>query len=74
MPVIVYNEVFLCVVSVESQQQQAEERAGKLKQILVKTKKDLADARKVVSHQVIINLSGLFYAFPDSLSPKLVKA
>ena len=33
----------------ESQHNQAEERGNKLKALLVKTKKDLAEAKKVVS-------------------------
>ena len=35
--------------TVEEQHIQAEERGNKLKQLLVKTKKDLADAKKLVS-------------------------
>ena len=39
---------FLFLDALEDQHNQAEERANKLKQLLVKAKKDLTDAKKLV--------------------------
>ena len=40
----------------EENRSQAEERGNKLKQLLVKTKKELADSRKVESDQKSVDL------------------
>ena len=41
----------VCSESAEAQSSAAEDRANKLKQLLVKSKKDLAEAKKVVSNK-----------------------
>ena len=43
-----HHAIVLLIDAVEEQHTQAEERANKLKQLLVKAKKDLTDAKKLV--------------------------
>jgi len=45
---------------VDSQRQQAEERALKMKSVLVKTKKELAEAKKQVRNFPTLSSLGLF--------------
>jgi len=56
----------LCVGVIETaegQYAQAEEHGNKLKQLLLKTKKDLADAKKLVQYFYLLLLTVVIYMY-----------
>jgi len=58
--------VMLCVGVIETaegQYAQAEEHGNKLKQLLLKTKKDLADAKKLVQYFYLLLLTVVIYMY-----------
>ena len=61
-----------CAEAVEENRVQAEERGNKLKQLLVKTKKELADSRKQVGTCQIVLITSVCLMTPTERRPEIL--